>query len=370
MDGTTDKKLELLPDGGTSVETIEPLTIIPDADKEDSVVTEDVPAIEETARAKPSKIIKRSLCAVLALTGTAAYGYLGYGAVAHLKNGGFRELVAAGVFGGAVVSVSPMTSDTSESVYPEAEMPTDEYLAISSENIGCTDPDAVFNETEYDLEYESVEASAVPKYATGNKVLIIHTHGTEGYAPEGDVPLNEDFRTNDSGESVVAVGSAFAEILQSRGIETLHCTEMFDAESYIDAYSRSGAAVAEYTKDDPDIAYVIDIHRDAVIRENGTVVRSDNGGAQLMIVCGTDEMGADFSDWRENFAFGKAYQHMLYDTAPELVRHMNLRSASFNQQLADRSLLLEVGTCGNTLAEAVDSAKIAAEAFADLILSK
>ncbi len=370
MDGTTDKRIELLADGGTSVEPAESLAVDENAGNNGDAIAVEAVITEEAARVKPMKIITRTLCAVLAAAGTAAYGLLGYGAVSHMKNGGFRELVAEGVFGGAVVSVSPLPGDSVQSEPPAEEAPAEEYLTILSENIGCTDPDTVFNETEYSIDSDSLEAAAVPSYKRGNKVLIIHTHGTEGYAPEGNVPLDEDFRTNDPAESVVAVGSAFAETLLSCGIDTVHCTEMFDAESYIDAYSKSGAAVAEYVSDDPDIAYVIDIHRDAVIRENGTVVRSDNGGAQLMIVCGTDEMGADFPDWRKNFAFGKAYQHMLHDTAPELIRHMNLRSASFNQQLADRYLLLEVGTCGNTLAEAVSSAKIAAEVFAGLILSE
>ncbi len=345
---------------------------------------------EQIAIAVPAAVPKinfstlpKMICVLLAAAGIASYGYLGYTGLGYLKNGGLGALVAGRVFGGIVSVVTPLPNvpeipdwqtppdDLPDNVPPpEQELPPTEDFKILSENIGCTDPDDIINETAYSVDGLSLPTSAVPEFSSGKKVLIIHTHGTEGFASSDKVSYGEDFRTEDPEESIVAVGAAFAEILRSRGIETVHCETMFDAGSYSDAYYYSGKAVAEYVKNDPDIWYVLDIHRDAVIYEDGTVVRSDNGGAQLMIVCGTDEMGANFPNWRENFAFGKAYQHKLYDAVPNLVRHMNLRSASFNEQLAGRYLLLEVGTCGNTLAEAIASARIAAAVFADLILSK
>lgn len=377
MNGTPTENLEIINVCGESSEqsvlAFEPIV----TDEPEDVCEKDTQTVCDGAAAenvatKHVKIFPRMICGILAVTGIVSYGYLGYLGIERMKNGGFSEVIARSVYGGIITSVSPVTKD-SEGVAPvtdEAEIPSSENLKILSENIGCDDPDAVFNETDYELEGNVISVSAVPKYDKEKTVLIIHTHGTEGYAAGADVSAGEDFRTNDPEQSVVKVGSAFAEILESKGIRTIHCTEMFDAESYVNAYSLSGEAVADYIREDPTVSYVIDIHRDAVIRENGAIVRSDNGGAQLMIVCGTDEMGADFSQWRENFAFGMAYQHKLYEKAPNLVRHMNLRSASFNQQLCDRYLLLEVGTCGNTLSEAVDSAKIAAKVFADMILSE
>ena len=246
-------------------------------------------------------------------------------------------------------------------------------VKISSENIGCSEPNAVFNETGFDLASLSVTASsAVTEFGENSAVLIIHTHGTECYAPEGDtVSADENFRRDDPAENVVAVGKAFAEILEENGVRAIHCTEMFDRESYIDAYVRSARAVKEYMEKYPEITCVVDIHRDAVIRSDGTVIKSDGDGkAQLMIVCGTGEMGADFPDWRGNFLFGREFQKKLFENDPSIVRHMNLRSASFNQQLCDRYLLLEVGTCGNTLEEAKTSARIAASTFAELLLGE
>ena len=46
------------------------------------------------------------------------------------------------------------------------------------------------------------------------------------------------------------------------------------------------------------------------------------------------------------------------------MRNINLRSASFNQQYTKGSLILEVGSSGNTL----DEAKISADIFANALI--
>ena len=113
---------------------------------------------------------------------------------------------------------------------------------------------------------------------------------------------------------------------------------------------------------------MLDVHRDAIIREDNTVVKTGvDGMAQLMLVCGTDEMGADFPEWRTNLAFAVKLQSRLMDAFPSLMRHINLRGASFNEQLCEKYLLLEVGSCGNTLDEAQTAAKAFAETVADMI---
>ena len=328
---------------------------------------------EDTAKKKVgfAHIISRMICAFLAFVGIASYVWAGYKGFKYFADGNFEQIALAAVFGGRItmVEADPLTYETE---YDDEEQPytAEKYLKLSREDIGCSTPDIIHNETDYRIP-DSIITSKVSGYRHGDTVLIIHTHGTEAFAPEGDIPEDEDFRTDDITQNIVAVGSAFAKILESKGVNVIHSTEMFDESSYVDAYKRSGAAVVDYMKKHPDISYVFDIHRDAVVRTDGTVVGSDGGsGAQLMLVMGTDEMGADFPDWRDNLLFGRQYQHRLYERDPKLIRHMNLRGASFNQQLCDKYILLEVGTSGNTLAEAVASAEVAADVFADMILGK
>ncbi|MCD8312344.1 MAG: stage II sporulation protein P, partial [Firmicutes bacterium] len=154
---------------------------------------------------------------------------------------------------------------------------------------------------------------------------------------------------------------------------TIHCTEMFDLESYVDAYTKSAAAVSEYTAIYPSISYVFDVHRDCIINDElecVSAVTTVNGEsvAQFMCVVGTDEYAGLHTGWRDNLAFACRLQYKLWSISPSLTRRLSIRSASYNQLYASGSLLFEIGTCGNTLDEAKACALYVAEAVAEIIL--
>lgn len=52
-----------------------------------------------------------------------------------------------------------------------------------------------------------------------------------------------------------------------------------------------------------------------------------------------------------------------------MVRPISLRGAAYNEQYTDGSILVEVGACGNTLAEAENAAVLLADTLAGIILS-
>lgn len=89
-----------------------------------------------------------------------------------------------------------------------------------------------------------------------------------------------------------------------------------------------------------------------------------------MLVCGTDEGGSGHTEWRDNLSFALTLQAALHTSYSGLMRPINLRTASFYQDLRKGSLLLEVGTSANTLAEAKRSAVLFAAALADHILDR
>ena len=82
-----------------------------------------------------------------------------------------------------------------------------------------------------------------------------------------------------------------------------------------------------------------------------------------MLVVGTDDAGATHPNWKTNLTFAAMLQKQANDTFPHLMRPVNLRQASFNQQLASGSFLLEVGSCANTVDEAQEAAKLFARIF-------
>ena len=106
------------------------------------------------------------------------------------------------------------------------------------------------NESKYSPDINSLAASDYPlKYSqsasTGTDfqplVLIIHTHGTECYLPEGAAYYTPDTptRSYDTEQNVIAVGKTLADTLNQNGIDTLHCETMFDKESYSKSYDLS-----------------------------------------------------------------------------------------------------------------------------------
>jgi stage II sporulation protein P len=121
--------------------------------------------------------------------------------------------------------------------------------------------------------------------------------------------------------------------------------------------------LAEY----PSISVVLDVHRDALIADDGTVYKAvtqveGTNVAQAMLVVGTNDGGLEHPNWQENLNLAAHIQLALTEIEPTLARPINLRSQRFNQHLTPCYLLVEVGTSGNTLQEALAGARYFAQA--------
>lgn len=208
-------------------------------------------------------------------------------------------------------------------------------------------------------------------------VLLLHTHGSEAYTmPEGEEYAESSYcRTLDESYNVVRVGEEIARVLEERGIVVLHDTTLHDYPQYSGAYDRSLLTAQSYLEEYPSIRYVLDIHRDAIEDANGTaykvVTQEDPHVAQLSFVVGSDGSGLAHPQWRENLRLAVALQNVLLERSPTLMRPITLRNSRYNQHLSTGSLLVEVGTAGNSLDEALLAAQTFAEGFADwLVLDK
>ena len=241
----------------------------------------------------------------------------------------------------------------------------------------------ISNETPYnpDMEALSSPSRAVFAYNDGSdpsapRVLILHTHATEAYSEEGALWYDADGevspRTENTAENVVAIGSVMTKVLRENGVPMLHCTILHDKESYMGSYDRAAETIRSYLEKYPTIEYVFDVHRDSLIRENGEKLRpiteiDGKAAAQVMCVVGTDCLGAYHPFWEDNLSLAAALGARLDEAYPGLARHIYLRGASFNQQYAPGSLLIEIGSCGNSPDEAKYSAGLVAAELAKII---
>lgn len=210
----------------------------------------------------------------------------------------------------------------------------------------------------------------------GPQVLIIHSHTSEAYTPsEGyDYTPSGNYRTQQADRSVVAVGDALAARLEEQGISVLHDTALHDYPSYNDSYASSKTAIEACLEQYPSIVMVVDVHRDAAENADGSQVRQTaqidgQTCAALMLVVGTDEGGLYHPYWQENLSCALKLQALLNREYPGLCRDLSLRAERFNQHETPASLLVEVGSTGNTLPEALAAAQYLGDGLAQLLLA-
>lgn len=237
------------------------------------------------------------------------------------------------------------------------------------------------NTTAYEITAEDALGTTYPigtdldEYSANDPlVLIIHTHGTESYSPHGALYTSPSalMRSSDTSENMIAVGAVMAELLNDAGIPTLHCETMHDISSYTRSYDLAADTVQKYLQEYPSIKYVFDVHRDAIVRTNGDLIRPVtviNGevSAQVMLLVGTDEMGADHAEWRDNLAVAVQLQKRLTENYTRFARPINVRGASFNEQFTKGALLIEIGSAANSLREAKTAAKYLTYSIIDMI---
>ena len=173
-------------------------------------------------------------------------------------------------------------------------------------------------------------------------------------------------------ENVVAVGKIISEILNRNGIPTAHCTVMHDSIQYKDSYARAEETIKRYLEEFPSIKLVIDVHRDSIVRSDGDIVRpvteiDGEAMAQVMCVVGSDWVGDTYDHWENNLSLALKLRELLNQEKSNLCRPVFLKGNTYNQEIAPYSLLLEVGSSGNSLTEACRSAEIIAEKLCILI---
>ncbi|MFR8528133.1 MAG: stage II sporulation protein P [Flavonifractor plautii] len=84
--------------------------------------------------------------------------------------------------------------------------------------------------------------------------------------------------------------------------------------------------------------------------------------------CWAPARGGEHPNWMQNLSLACRIQESMNTLYPTLARPMTMRSSRYNQQLSNGSLLVEVGTHGNTLQEALAGARLFARAAGQVLL--
>lgn len=240
-------------------------------------------------------------------------------------------------------------------------------LPIDGQVRNCTD----LSNEKVRLETTVPHSIDIELYSENPQVLIMHTHTTESYEISEKKYFDTSYtsRSFDPDNGVVAVGAAIAEELSSAGISVIHDGTVHDSQ-YSGAYDRSLETVNRILAEYPTIKIVLDIHRDA-IEDNGcrlSAVTEINGqkAAQVMIISAADDGTYNIPDYLDNFHFACALQQAMESRYPTLTRPVLFQYCHYNQHTTTGSLLIEIGSHGNTIEQAVYSGHLVGKALSSL----
>lgn len=203
-------------------------------------------------------------------------------------------------------------------------------------------------------------------------VYIYHTHSWESFLPLiKDVTNPDDATSTNNKINVVAVGERLTQDLIDKGIGVEHDTSNMGAElqsknwNYNNAYTLSREHVKETMTDDRDVKFLIDIHRDSQRKATTTTTINGKKYARIDIIVGKEN-----SNYKENLNYAKQLHAKLETLYPGLSRGVMLKPRSegngiYNQDLSNRSILLEFGGVDNNLEELNNAVDAFAKVFSD-----
>lgn len=205
------------------------------------------------------------------------------------------------------------------------------------------------------------------------QVLLYHTHATESYEPVSrefyDTTYNS--RSTEQDMNMIRIGDEIEKQLEEAGIGVIHDTTLHDYPSYNGGYERSAETIQKYLDEYPTIQIVLDIHRDAIERDGTRIaaVSEINGreAAQVMIIAGCDDGTLDIPTWKSNLRFAADLQNNMEGMFPGLTRPVLFSYRRYNQNMSSGSLLLEMGSHGNSLEQAIYAGQLVGKALVETL---
>lgn len=214
------------------------------------------------------------------------------------------------------------------------------------------------------------------KDKTKPTVLIYHSHTTEAYQTldVGYYTASFQQRRDDTAQNMVRVGDEIVAQLEAAGFNVIHDKTIYDT-NYSEAYNLSDVSVKKYLEQYPSIDVTIDVHRDCIQYEDGTKVKPtanilDKKAAQIMIVTGCEYGNiTNFPDWEYNLRFAMQLQQKAEEKYAGLMRPILFSARRYNMFETRNSILLEMGSDGNTLEEASYSGRLIGGVLAQVLES-
>ena len=187
----------------------------------------------------------------------------------------------------------------------------------------------------------------MPTILKGDKdyppIGIYCTHNAESYRPTTGVDKEEG-----KNGAVFLVAQELQKELNEYGFTTILIDTIHDYPDWNKSYANSLASMQQLKEQYPDMELFIDVHRDAFSENSDKSITTTtiNGVdvAKIMFVVGTNNR-AEHPNWEKNLAFANQIADCLKEYYPDLVRQVKVQSGRYNQHIADKAILVEMGSC-------------------------
>ncbi|ADU31385.1 stage II sporulation protein P [Evansella cellulosilytica] len=203
-------------------------------------------------------------------------------------------------------------------------------------------------------------------------VYIYHTHTHESFFPELDWKDDNALATAyDKTVNVTLLGKHLGETLESKGIPVLwddtDYTKMLEEQNleYTESYNVARENINTVLNNHHSIKMLLDIHRDSLPRNITTTTINDEEVAKIGFIVSENHF-----NYEKNAEFAKQLHELLEERYPELSRGVLLLASTdrnYNQDLHDKSILIDIGGVYNTLEEVKQSAEYLAEIISEIL---
>ncbi|WP_050182614.1 stage II sporulation protein P [Domibacillus robiginosus] len=204
------------------------------------------------------------------------------------------------------------------------------------------------------------------------RFYVYQTHSWESYLPllglEGDPDVN---KAVDSKTNIILVGDMLTKELEKNGLGAIHDkTDMGQTLKEKGwktprSYKASREIVQDAVANNNELSYFIDLHRDSLRKEHTTVTINDKSYAKVVFVVGKNNQ-----HFEKNLKVVNDLHEILQKKYPELSRGVIGKSGKgvdgvYNQDLSQRSILIEIGGIDNNMNELKNTAEALAKVISE-----
>lgn len=208
------------------------------------------------------------------------------------------------------------------------------------------------------------DGDKVADIAEGKPLVGLYTtHNHEIYAGEVKGVITQA----DEPKGVIKVAQVFENSLRDKyQIAAARSQQIHDYPDWNLSYTKSKETGKSLLSKNPSIQVLIDIHRDAGIKNKQAVVIKGRTAATVLIIVGSAQR-LDNPNWEKNKEFADKVKIKMDELYPGLCRGVRVQTGRYNQHLHPHAILLEMGNAKNSLAEAEYSAELMAHVISEML---